>query len=85
MPSDKHNSRTTRATDFISSLINITSSRDVPFHQLQQLQCLHHGATFVPLCATVLSSPSIFGRHVMVSLRDIKIAETLLTAFDVMK
>ena len=39
MPSDKHNSRTARARDLISSLINIASSRDVPFHQLQLLQC----------------------------------------------
>jgi len=56
MPSDKYNSRTARARDLISSLINITSSRDVPFHQPQQLQCLYHGATFVPLCAFILSS-----------------------------
>ena len=27
----------------------------MPFHQLQQLQCLHHGATFAPLCATCLA------------------------------
>jgi len=33
----------------MESLINVTSSRDVPFHQLQLLQCLHQGATFVPL------------------------------------
>jgi len=48
MPSDKHNSRTARATDLISSLINAASSRDVPFHQPQELQCLHHGTAFVP-------------------------------------
>ena len=24
---------------------------ELPFHQPQQLQCLHHGATFVPICA----------------------------------
>ena len=45
-----------RARDLISSLINVALSRDVPFHQPQQLQCLHHGATFVPLCASILSS-----------------------------
>jgi len=56
MPSDKHNTRTARARDLISSLIDITLSQDVPFYQLQQLQCLHHGATFVPLCAPILSS-----------------------------
>ena len=49
MPSDKHNSRMARARDLISSLINVASSRDVPFHQPQLLQCLHQGATFVPL------------------------------------
>ena len=46
-------SRTAKARDLISSLINVASSRDVPFHQLQLLQCMHHGATlkFAPLCA----------------------------------
>ena len=42
MPSDKRNLITTKA---ISSLFNIALSRDVPFHQLQQLQCSHHGST----------------------------------------
>ena len=28
----------------------------MPFHQLQQLQYLHHGATFVPLWSPILSS-----------------------------
>ena len=50
MPSDKHNLRTARARDFISSLINAASSRDVPFHQPQPLKCLHHGATIELLC-----------------------------------
>jgi len=63
MPSDKHNFRMARATDLISSVINFTSSPDVPFHQLlQQLQCLHHGATtFVPLCAAIISSQLSIG------------------------
>jgi len=47
MPSDNHNSRTTRATDFIFSLINIASSGDMTFHQLQLLQCL---ASWCYLC-----------------------------------
>ena len=51
MPLDKHNSRMAEAEHLISSLINVASSRDVPFRQPQQPQCLHHGATFVPLCA----------------------------------
>ena len=33
------------ATALISLLFNVTLSRDVPFHQLQQLPCLHHGST----------------------------------------
>jgi len=82
MPSDKHNSRMARAKDLISSLINVASSRDVPFHQPQQLQCLHHGATFAPLWFPTLSSQphkvTTCSRHVMVSVRDIQIAEALL-------
>ena len=82
IPSDKHNSRTPRARDLISSLTNIASSQDVPFHQLQQLQCLHHGATFVPLWSPILSSQprkvTICGRNKMASVRDIKIDEALL-------
>jgi len=92
MPSDKHNSRTARARDLISLLINVTSSQDVPFHQLQQLQYLHHGATFVPLWSPILSSQprkvTICSRHVMASVRDIQIAEALFTlclAYYVMK
>ena len=56
MPSDKHNSRMAGARDLISSLINVASSRDEPFHQPQQLQCLHRGVTFEPLCTPILSS-----------------------------
>ena len=82
MPSYKHDSG---ARDLISSLINTASSWDVPFHQLQQLQCLHHGATFVPLWSPILSSQprkvTICGRHVMASVQDIQIAEALLTLF----
>ena len=77
-----HNSRMARDRDLISSLINVALSRDVPFHQLQQLQCLHQGATFTPLWSPILSSQlhnvMICGRHVMVSVQDIKIAEALL-------
>ena len=89
MPSDK---RTARARDLISSLINIASSQNVPFHQPQQLQCLHCGATFVPLWSPILSSQphkvTICGKHVMASVPDIQIAEVLLTlclAYYVMK
>jgi len=56
MPSDKHTLRTAGARDLISSLINVALSRDVSFYQLQQLQCLHRGATFEPLCVPILST-----------------------------
>jgi len=92
MPSDKHNSRMARARDLISSLIKVASSWDVPFHQPQQLQSLHHGATFVPLWSPILTSQphkvTICSRHVMASVWDIQIAEALLTlclAYYVMK
>jgi len=32
------------------SLINVVLSRDVPFCQMQQLQCLYHGSTKAYLC-----------------------------------
>jgi len=92
MPSDKHKLRTARARDLILSLINVASSRDMPFHQLQLLQYLHHGATFLPLWSSILSSQprkvTISGRHAMASVRDIKIAEApliLCLAYFVMK
>ena len=119
MPSDKCNSRTARARDLISSLINVIPSQDVPFHQPRQLQCLHYGATFILHWSPILpffsyshfctgqkapadcargwslfhynhtlrlinnysSQPhkvTIWGRHAMASVRDIKIAEALL-------
>jgi len=86
MPSDKHNSRTAGARDLISSLINIASSRDVPFHQPQLLQCLHQGATFVPLWSPILflhnpRKVTICGRHGMASVRDIKINEALFVLY----
>ena len=91
MPSDKHNS-TARARNLISSLINVALSQDVPFHQLQLLQCLHQGATFVSLWSPILSSQlrkvTICNRRIMASVRDTKIAETLLVlclAYYVMK
>ena len=80
MLSDKHNSRTARTRDLISSLINVTSSQDVPFHQPQLLQCLHHGAhvPLSPILSLQLHKVTICDRHVMVSVRDMKIAEALL-------
>ena len=74
MFSDKHNSRIARPRNLTSSLINVTLSQDVPFHQPQQLQCLNHGATSVPLCATNLQTNplkmTICGRHVMARHKD---------------
>ena len=34
-----------KATVLISSLINIALSQEIPFHQLQELQHLHHSST----------------------------------------
>ena len=56
MPSDKHNLRTGGARGLISSLINVASSQDVPFHQPQLLQRLHQDATFVPFDLPFFSS-----------------------------
>ena len=40
----------------ISSLFNVASSGDMPFHQPQQLQCLHHGSTKAHFFSFVLLS-----------------------------
>jgi len=89
MPSGKHNSIAARTRYLISSLINVASSRDVPFHQLPQLQCFHHGTTFVSLWSPILSSEvTICGRHLMASMQHIKVAEIffmLCLAYYVMK
>ena len=57
MPSDKHNSIAAIATALISSLLNVALSRDVPFCQPQQLQCLYHGSTETCLCSPCFCSP----------------------------
>jgi len=36
------------ATSWISSLLDVASFRDVPFHQPQQAHSKHHDATFSP-------------------------------------
>ena len=58
MPSDKHNSRTAWAADLISSLITVTSSRDVHAFSPVAAATVHASwcSTFVPLCALILSS-----------------------------
>ena len=80
MPSGKHNLRMARVRGLIFSLINIASSRDVPFHQSQQLQCLDQGATFVPHWSLIHSSQLCkVTIYIMASVQGIKIAEGLLT------
>ena len=54
MPSDKWNSTATNAMGQISSLFNVEMPH---FHQLLQLQCLHHGSTKASLCSPFLSPP----------------------------
>jgi len=51
MPSAKHNSKMERATGLISSLLDVASSRDMPFCQPQQPHSKHHGvlSSFVPV------------------------------------
>jgi len=46
-----------KATGLISLLFNIALSGDVPFHQPQWLQCLHHGSTETYLCSPLSSIP----------------------------
>ena len=50
MHSDKRNSITAKVMDLISLLFDVALSSDMPFHQPQQLQCLHHGCTKAYLC-----------------------------------
>jgi len=54
MPSAKHNLAMDVATGLISSLFDVALSRDVPFRQPQDVQCMHHGLIFVLLCVPVL-------------------------------
>jgi len=41
----------------IFALIDVALSRDMSFHQLQQLQSLHHGSTKAYLCSPLFSIP----------------------------
>ena len=90
LTSDKYNSRTAWAKDLISSLINVASSWDVPFHQPQPLHCLHQALYRfdLPFFSFQPRNVTICGRHKMASVRDIKIDEALLVlclAYYVMK
>ena len=42
MPSNKHDSIMAKAIGLTSSMFSFTSCWNMPFHQLQQLQCYHH-------------------------------------------
>ena len=57
MPSSKRNSITAKAMGLIFALFNVASSRDVPFRQPLQLECLHHGFTKAHLCFPSCSIP----------------------------
>ena len=92
MPSDKHNSRTAGARDLISSLFNVVSSRDVPFHNHSCCSACIRVLPLYPFDLPFFSSQprkvTICGRHEMASVRDIKIDEALLVlclAYYVMK
>ena len=59
MLSDKRNLIATKAMDLIFALFDIASSRDVPFHQVQQLQHSHHGSTKAQICYPMYSIPYV--------------------------
>ena len=69
MPSAKCNSTMDVATGLISSLFDVSLSRDVPFHQPQDVPCMHHGLTFMFqfFLLTTLGVNSL--QHNMASLR----------------
>jgi len=75
MPSDKRKSITTMAMVLIFVLYNVASSQDVPFHQPQQLQRLHHGSTKAhlcsPLCSIPFSTAAICGTCIMASAQNL--------------
>jgi len=57
-PSNNFSNRyglTAEAIGLISSLLNVASPRDVPFHQLLQPKCLHYGSTKAYLCSPLFS------------------------------
>ena len=63
MPSDKHNSITTKTMGLIFSLFDIASSQDVPFGIPQYVQYTHHGLTVDLLCAQFLFADSPVSIH----------------------
>jgi len=73
MPSDKHNSRTSRARDLISLLINVTSSQD-PICAFSPTVAATVLASWCYLCTPILSSQlhkvTIYSRHVIARHKD---------------
>ena len=57
IPLDKRNLIMAKATSLIYSLFNVTSSRDMPFCQPQQLKCLHNSSTKAYLCSPLYFIP----------------------------
>ena len=46
----EYNLTMNKATGLISLLFSVALSGDMPFHQPQYVQCMHHGFPFVLLC-----------------------------------
>ena len=69
--------------DLIFALFDVTSSRDVPFHKPQQIQCLYHGSTKAYLCSPLFSIPFSNLRYACYgfSVRLAVLAGVLLTLF----
>ena len=93
MPLDKHNSRTARARDLISSLINVASSPKMCLFTNRSCYsvCIRVLPLYpfdLPFFSSQLHKVTICGRHGMASVQDIKIDEALLVvclAYYVMK
>jgi len=54
------------AMGLISSLFDFASPRDVPFHQPQEVQCMHHGHTIALHCVPVLFADNAWCGFVIV-------------------
>jgi len=53
----------------ISSLLDVASSQDVPFHQLQQLHSMHHCPPLCPVFFPTTAQVLIHGRCIMASVQ----------------
>ena len=80
MPSDKHTSRTAKAKDLISSLINVTLSGMCLFTNRSSYSACINVVPLYPFdLPFFLHKVTIWGRHIMASMRNMQIAEALLT------